>query len=364
MLKDIIKANEIVDFSSNDYLGLSVSQEVIEASSVAGEKYGVGATGSRILSGNFEIFKELEGKIAKDKNEESALIFNTGFQANISVIAALLDKKILGQSPLVFFDRLNHSSMYNGVFLSGAKLVRYRHNDMDHLQELLEDYNSDDSPKFIMSETVFGMDGDVVCMNSLVEISKKHNAFLYLDESHATGVMGKNGYGVTEGVDFCGVPHVIMGTFSKGLGCFGAYISCSENIKDYLVNKASGFIYSTALPPTAIAAASKAWDLVREFSVKRNTLMEESSKLRKELQNMGFNTMNSTTHIIPILIGGEIDAMKLKDSLEQRGIMTSAIRPPTVPPGESRIRIALTVNHTQKNISSLVGALSNIQEVV
>ena len=182
MLKDIIKTNEIVDFSSNDYLGLSVSQEVIEASSIAGEKYGVGATGSRILSGNFEIFKELEGKIAKDKNEESSLIFNTGFQANISVIAALLDKKILGKTPLVFFDRLNHSSMYNGVFLSGAKLVRYRHNDMDHLQKLLEDYNSDDSPKFIMSETVFGMDGDVVCMNSLVDISKKHNAFLYLDK--------------------------------------------------------------------------------------------------------------------------------------------------------------------------------------
>ena len=316
-------SGKVIDFSTNDYLGLSKSTAVIKASSRAAEKYGVGATGSRILSGDLDIFRELENKISEDKNEEAALVFNSGFQANISVIAALLDKKVLGQAPLVFFDRLNHSSMYNGVFLSGAKLIRYKHNNMEDLEKLLEQSGSDDSPKFIMSETIFGMDGDVVCVERLIEISKKHNAFLYLDESHATGVLGKNGYGLTEGVGFCGVPHVTMGTFSKGLGCFGGYIACSENIKNYLVNKATGFIYSTALPPSSIAAASKAWDLVKLLGDKRKELLYNASQLRIRLQESGFNIMNSTTHIIPVFMGNQENAMRVKKILEDAKMIKS-----------------------------------------
>lgn len=349
-----------IDFSTNDYLGLSQSEVLLDAAKLSGAQFGVGSTGSRLLSGNKKIFEDLEKRIAQDKGTESALIFNSGFQANITVLASLLDQSVLGDKPIVFFDKLNHASLYQAVFLSNAELVRYQHNDADHLSSLLTKFKNDLRPKFIVTETIFGMDGDIAPIEKIFALSKEHEAFLYLDEAHATGIVGHNGYGLSTSINLQEIPHLILGTFSKALGCFGAYVACSNIVKNYLINKCPGFIYSTSLSPMVIGAAAKAWDLVQHFADQRQALSFKAANLRSNLQNLGFNTGNSVTHIIPIILGDENTVMSAKEKLLKQGLIVSAIRPPTVSPGTSRLRIALNVNHTESNLDHLVHALRQI----
>ena len=354
------QSSGFIDFSNNDYLALSKSKELLEAAKIAGDKYGVGSAGSRLLSGNSEIFEDFERKIAKDKNTETALIMNSGFQANMTILAALLDKSVLGNNPIVFFDRLNHSSLYQAIFLSEVELVRYRHNDIIHLADLLSQFANDRRPKFIVTETVFGMDGDVVQLKEIITLAKKYDTFLYLDEAHATGIFGKHGYGLSTNCNFEGIPHLIMGTFSKALGCFGAYIACSDILKEYLVNKATGFIYSTALSPIIIGAASKAWDLIPSFRDKCNKLFSKAHDLRNDLQKLGFDTGLSSTHIIPVILGEEGDVMHAKEKLLKEKIIVSAVRPPSVPQGSSCLRIALNIAHSKSGIARLIDGLSRL----
>jgi len=358
--EDSTQTARVLDFSTNDYLNLSRSKELLDAATIAGSTYGVGATGSRLLSGNREIFETLETQIAKDKNTEAALIFNAGFQANISVLSCLLDSKVLGKKPLVFFDKLNHSSLYNAVFLSGAELIRYSHNNLLHLSELLKKYADTSIPKFIVTETVFGMDGDIADLQEIIALAQSYNAFLYLDEAHATGVLGHKGYGISTDFNLQPINHLIMGTFSKALGCSGAYIACSNIIKGYLVNKSSGFIYSTALSPMVIGAANKAWDMVKHLDDERHALMTKASRLRTTLKTIGFDTGNSETHIIPIIIGTASNTMKTQQQLSKDSIIVSAIRPPTVQPGKSCLRIALTSGHSDEDIDQLIFALKSL----
>ncbi len=349
-----------VDFSTNDYLSLSNSKELLEAAVNAGKQYGVGSTGSRLLSGNKQIFIDLEDKIAQDKGCEAALIFNSGFQANISVLASLLDQNILNSKPLVFFDKLNHSSLYQAVFLSKAELIRYQHNDMDNLSNLLTKYRSSKQAKFIVSETIFGMDGDVADLIRLKQIAQQHQAFLYLDEAHATGVIGKNGYGLSTNIEIQDIPHLIMGTFSKALGSSGGYIACSNILKNYLVNRCSGFIYSTAPSPMVIGAAAKAWEIVKTYTKQREELFLKANFLRTKLQELGFDTATSSTHIIPIILGDEKTTIHAKELLRQENIITSSIRPPTVQPKTSRLRLALNINHSYDDLEHLLFALKKI----
>ncbi|WP_338481600.1 8-amino-7-oxononanoate synthase [Wolbachia endosymbiont (group A) of Nomada hirtipes] len=349
-----------INFSTNDYLGLSQSEVLFDAAKLSGVQFGVGSTGSRLLSGNKKIFEDLEKRIAQDKGTESALIFNSGFQANITVLASLLDQSVLGNKPIVFFDKLNHASLYQAVFLSDAEFVRYQHNDMNHLSNLLIKFKNDLRSKFIVTETIFGMDGDIVSIEEIFALSKEYEAFLYLDEAHATGIIGRNGYGLSTYINLQKVPHLVLGTFSKALGCFGAYIACSNVIKNYLINKCPGFIYSTSLSPMIIGAAAKSWDLVKHFTNQRQTLSFKAANLRNNLQNLGFNTGNSVTHIIPIVLGDEDTVMSAKEKLLKQGLVVSAIRPPTVPSGTSRLRIALNVNHTESNLDYLVHVLQQI----
>ncbi|WP_143688782.1 aminotransferase class I/II-fold pyridoxal phosphate-dependent enzyme [Wolbachia endosymbiont of Laodelphax striatellus] len=353
-------SKSFIDFSINDYLGLSQSEVLFESAKSAGKEFGVGSTGSRLLSGNKKIFEDLEKRIAQDKGTESALIFNSGFQANITVLASLLDQSVLGDKPIVFFDKLNHASLYQAVFLSNAELVRYQHNDADHLSSLLTKFKNDLRPKFIVTETIFGMDGDIAPIEKIFALSKEHEAFLYLDEAHATGIVGHNGYGLSTSINLQEIPHLILGTFSKALGCFGAYVACSNIVKNYLINKCPGFIYSTSLSPMVIGAAAKAWDLVQHFADQRQALSFKAANLRSNLQNLGFNTGNSVTHIIPIILGDENTVMSAKEKLLKQGLIVSAIRPPTVPPRTSRLRIALNVNHTESNLDYLVHVLQQI----
>ncbi|WP_250294745.1 aminotransferase class I/II-fold pyridoxal phosphate-dependent enzyme [Wolbachia endosymbiont of Oedothorax gibbosus] len=353
-------SKNFIDFSTNDYLGFNQSGMLFEAARSAGIKFGVGSTGSRLLSGNKKIFEDLEKRIAQDKGTESALIFNSGFQANITVLASLLDQSVLGNKPIVFFDKLNHASLYQAIFLSNAELVRYQHNDVNHLSNSLTRFKNDLRPKFIVTETIFGMDGDIAPIEKIFALSKEHEAFLYLDEAHATGIIGHNGYGLATSINFQEIPHLVLGTFSKALGCFGAYVACSSVIKNYLINKCPGFIYSTSLSPMIIGAAAKAWDLVQHLADQRQALFFKAVNLRNKLQNLGFNTGDSVTHIIPIILGDEDIVMSAKEKLLKQGLVVSAIRPPTVPPGTSRLRIALNVNHTESNLDHLVHVLQQI----
>jgi 8-amino-7-oxononanoate synthase len=359
-LPNLLDSTEIIDFTNNDYLSLSKRPEILIAAYNAGKKYGIGATGSRLLSGNSEIFHQLESQIAIDKATETSLIFNSGFQANATVLASLLDQTILNNIPIVFFDKLNHVSLYHSVFLSKAQLVRYKHNDMNHLGHLLNYFSKDNRPKFIVAETVFGMDGHILPLDQIVHLAKKHSAFLYLDEAHATGIIGKNGYGLSTTISLKEIPHLIMGTFSKALGGSGAYIACSEIIKNYIINKTSGFIYSTANSPMVIGAALQSWQMIRNFEPERKSLFNLAKYLREQLTDLGFNIGASETHIIPIIMAQENLVISAKEKLLAQGITVSAIRPPSVPLGTSRLRIALNVNHSQTDIDLLIKALRTI----
>jgi 8-amino-7-oxononanoate synthase len=360
VLKNNLNKNNLVDFSSNDYLNLSQSPELIEKASLSMLHSGFGSTGSRLLSGDRDVFHRLEEQIAKDKNTETALIFNSGYQANITSLATLCEPSVLGNQALIFFDKLNHASLYQGAFLSKAKLLRYPHMSFGHLEKLLLKYKDDARPKFIVSETLYGMDGDIIALDKLIALAKSYQALLYLDEAHATGILGKNGYGESTRFDMSSIAHVIMGTFSKGLGAFGAYIACSQKIKDYFINKNSGFIYSTSLPPMLIASVHHAWNLLKTQNKERSHLLSKANLLRSKLKKIVFNTGTSSTHIIPLILQKEEIVMKAFHFLHERGILVSAIRPPTVPPGSSRLRIALTLKHSEDDIFKLTQALEKL----
>ncbi len=351
-----------LDFSSNDYLGLSANADIFHAAVTAAQIHGVGSTGSRLLSGNKELFMEFEAEIARCKSTEAALIFSSGFQCNSSVLSSLLDHKTLHSRPLVFFDRLNHASLYQAVFLSGAQLIRYRHNDADHLESLLSTYAQDERPKCIVTETVFGMDGDKAPLQRITAMAKKYDALLYLDEAHAMGVVGKNGYGMSTEVDFTGVTVVIMGTFSKALGGSGAYVACSRTLVEYIVNFCPGFIYSTAPSPFVIGAAQWGWNLLPRLGEQRRILEKNSTYLRGNLKALGFDVGHSVTHIIPIVFGKEEEAKRMAERLLQHHIKVSCVLPPTVPPGTARIRIALGIHHTQNDMDTLIKALQCIKK--
>ena len=352
----------IADFSNNDYLGLATDPDILAAGYMTAKQYGTGATGSRLVSGNLLPHIELERSIAHDKQTDSALIFNSGFQANATVLACLLDKKILGTEPIVFSDRLNHASLHYACQLQGIRQIRYRHNDLMHLRALLEKYREQTNPKFIVTETVFGMDGDAVDMPILAKLADEFDAFLYLDEAHATGLFGQRGYGLGSG--WIAQRGLAMGTFSKALGGSGAYIACSSQIRDYVVNRCAGFIYSTAPSPYITGAAHAAWARVEQMDALRATFFTQAATLRQQLQALGLNTGASTTHIIPIILGDATLALKWKHHLLEKGLLVSAIRPPTVPPQTSRLRIALNLTHSTAQMNALVDALQDCMQYV
>lgn len=347
-----------LDFASNDYLGLSKDQNIIQASIEASAKYGIGASGSRLLSGNTSLHEKLEKMIAYDKKTEAGIIFSSGFQANISTLSAILNQQVLNAKPLVFFDRLNHSSLYQAIFISSSQLIRYHHNNIKHLEEMLIKYQNDTRPKFIITETIFGMDGDIPDLERIIYLTRKYNALLYLDEAHATGLYGDNGYGISTTLDLSSVCHIIMGSFSKALGCMGGYIACSSVIKEYLINKAPGFIYSTAPSLNVIGAVIKAWQMIPELSKERAIIKNNSEVLISKLKLLGFDLGNTTTNIIPIILGNEKITLDIMQKLRNDNILVSAIRPPTVPASSARLRVAVNAKHTIDDIEKLVFSIN------
>lgn len=340
------EGRRLVNFSSNDYLGLSQHPLLIERSCEWAGRYGAGSGASRLVTGTLAIHQAVEEKLARFKGTEAALILGSGWQANASIIPALL--RGLSGSAVVLTDRLNHASLHHGCAAAGVRQVRFRHNDLDHLEELLDKHGAADTRRFIVTESVFSMDGDRADIARLGDIARRHEAFLYLDEAHATGVLGPKGAGLSGLAG--GEADLVMGTFSKAMGGFGAYVAGSRVLCDYLINACGGFIYSTALPPAVLGAIDAALDLVPAMDTERVLLAERGDNVRARFHAAGIDTADSTTQIIPALVGSAEDALRISAALEEAGVLATAIRPPTVPPGTSRIRLTLSVAHDAADI--------------
>ncbi len=343
---------EFLDFSSNDYLGFSRHPLVIERAREWTASMGVGSGASRLVTGTTEAHLALENRIAAFKGTEAALLFASGWQANAAVLPALL---AAAPGAAVFADRLIHASLHHGCAAAGAREIRFRHNDLDHLESLLEARGSNAPARIILTESVFSMDGDLADLFRLAELARRHEAFLFVDEAHATGALGPGGAGLSATVP--GGVDLAMGTFSKAMGSFGAYVAGSRLLCDYLVNTCSGFIYSTAPPPAVLGAIDAALDLVPAMDVERAKLAALAERLRQGLGQRGVDVGCSRSHIVPAIVGDAGTAVALSGKLAERGMIASAIRPPTVPPGTSRLRLALRVGLDFEDIDRLLGAI-------
>lgn len=346
------EGRSLVDFSSNDYLGLATHPLLAERAREWTLRHGTGSGASRLVTGTSEAVLALEARVAAFKGKEAALVFASGWQANAAAIPALL-AALPGAA--VFADRLIHASMHAGLAAAGVRQHRFRHNDCDHLEELLASKGAEAPARVILTESVFSMDGDVADLSRLAAIARAHDAILFVDEAHATGVLGPQGRGLAAqvpGID------VVMGTFSKALGGFGAYVAGSRALIDWLTNAASGFVFSTAPPPAVFGAVDAALDLVPGMDAERAHLVALAHRLRAGLAKLGIDHGASASQIVPAVIGAEADAMALASALEARGLLAAAIRPPTVPPGTSRLRLALRAGHGEPDIDALLDAIA------
>jgi len=341
-----------INFSSNDYLGLRFNEVLIGRAMQWAEIYGVGSGASRLVTGNLDLFAPIEAKVAHLKKKPAALVMASGFQTNAAVLQALFDRNVLDAEPLVFADRLNHASMHFGCQAAGVRQVRYRHCDASHLGELLSQYQGDDRPKFILTESVFSMDGDIAPLAAIARLAREHEACLIVDDAHATGILGEGGSGLSGEAD------IVIGTFSKALGGFGGYVAATETVRDYLTNRCGGVIYSTALPPPVLGAIDAALDLVPGLDAERTHVANLAERFRAGASAIGLNTGASTTQIVPIILGAPEAALAMSGRLRQAGLWATSIRPPTVPPGTARLRLAFTAAHQESDIDRLLDALS------
>ena len=345
------KRKTLLNFSSNDYLGLSQNNTIKNDTIKIIKKYGIGSGSSRLVSGNFDFHEKIERELAKKKKSETTIIFSTGYLANYSILSSILSSNIFKKNPIVFSDKLNHQCIYEGCKDKRINFLRFHHNNMNHLEYLLKKNKFKQNPKFILSESIFSMDGDFADIESLVNLKKKYNSFLFLDEAHATGVYGKNGFGLS--LEFNNDIDCVTGTFSKAFGSFGAYVSCSKNLKSFLINKCPSFIYSTSLPFSLLASIYSGIKIIPKLKNERKKLIKNSYFLRTMLNKEGFNIGNSQTNIIPIIIGNSKKALIISKKLEKKGFYVVPIRPPSVPPNSSRLRISITSSHSQNNIKKL-----------
>jgi 8-amino-7-oxononanoate synthase len=335
-----------LNFSSNNYLGLANDPRVMKASCEAVEKFGAGGTSSRLIAGTLDIHLELEEKLAALKSKEKALVYPSGYQTNVGVISALCNS-----GDCIIMDRLNHASLWDGARLSGARIFVYPHRDMDGLERILK-RTKGYQKKLIITDSVFSMDGDLAPLREIVELAQEHKCWTMVDEAHATGIFGKKGSGLCELLGVESGIDIVMGTLSKALGSQGGFVCGSKELIDFLINRSRAFIYSTALSPASAGAALKALELVETEPERRETLLNNSGLLARNLN------IKSASQIIPLFVGDTAKTIELSAKLFEKGIYAPAIRPPTVPENECRLRFSLTFDHTPDDIKKLVDALS------
>lgn len=343
----IINGQKLLNFSSNDYLGLADLDDFNRAflKNIDPEKiFLFGSTSSRLLSGNCEAYNELESVICKKYHIDSCLIFNSGYHANTGVIPALMKKK-----DLILADKLVHASIIDGIRMSEAECIRYRHLDYNHLESIIKKNRDKYRSVLIISESVFSMDGDIADLKTLIEIKKKYDCLLYIDEAHAVGVFGKSGLGIAEEVECIHEIDILTGTLGKAFASLGAYVLSSGTIREYLINKVRPFIFTTALPPINLMWSNYVFDNLTDLKVQRESVIQNSSYFRKRL---GLNKSEGS-QIIPIIIGENKKCIEISEYLKNEGYYVPAIKPPTVPEGSSRLRVSITACFSEEEIKKL-----------
>jgi 8-amino-7-oxononanoate synthase len=341
---------DLLDFSSNDYLGLTRHPLLLVEAAEALSRFGTGAGSARLMSGNFELHRRLEAALAALKDQEAALLFGSGYLANIGIIPALV-----GRHDVVFSDRLNHASIYDGCRLSGASLHRFAHNDCNQLEDLLKRHRGKNEA-LIVVESLYSMDGDFCPLAEVVALKERYDCRLLVDEAHATGLFGANGAGLLAAANLADRVDLVMGTLGKALGGYGAYVAARREMIAFLINRARSFIFATALPPATTAAALAAVALLATEPELRQELWQRVEVFKNSLKLGGIEADLGPSQIIPLTVGGSKAALQAADRLRQRGIYATAVRPPTVPAGSARLRFSIT-NHLSADELSAAAAI-------
>jgi 8-amino-7-oxononanoate synthase len=347
----VLDGKPVLLLCSNNYLGLADHPRVREAAADAAMRWGVGAGASRLVSGNMTLHRRLEERIAAFKGTQSAVLFGSGYLANLGVVPALARR-----SEVVFSDELNHASIVDGCRLAGAETFVYRHCDVDHLAWGLR--NADGRGALIVTDGVFSMDGDVAPLGEICELAARYGARVVVDEAHATGAFGPGGRGSVAEAGLEDEVDMIVGTLGKALGSYGAYVCCDDMMARYLVNSARTLIFSTGLPPAAVAAAMAALELLQEQPRRVERLADNSDALRDELAREGFDVSGSQSQIVPLIVGDAGLAMRICEAALEQGVFAQAIRPPTVADGTSRLRLAVMASHTKPELRDAARVLA------
>jgi 8-amino-7-oxononanoate synthase len=340
-----------IDFSNNDYLGLANHFEVAKAAADAYMKYGAGSKGSRLLGGNHKIFEETESWLANWKGSEAALIFNSGYSANLGIISALCDSKTH-----LFCDRLSHASILDGYAIGTGKLHRFKHNNPPDLEKALKGVDAE-SFKLIAVEAVYSMEGDIAPLKEYADLAEKYGALLYVDEAHSDGILGPSGRGLVAQLGLENKVHLSLTTFGKAYGTMGACVFGSKLLIDYLISNARSFIYSTAISLGAVAAMQKAVEVSTRENFRRESLFKMFTGFRQKITEAGIDCLQSETQIVPIVLGTVEKAQKCKEFLREKGFCVPCIRPPTVPNGTARLRINITAAQKANDVEDLADAL-------
>lgn len=357
----IVDGQRMLNLSSNDYLGLANDRKLRQEfrESLTTETFMPTSSSSRLLTGNFGIYDRLEQQLADSFGTEAALTFNSGYHANTGILPA-----VSNTHTLILADKLVHASLIDGIRLSAAKCIRYRHNEYNQLERLLQVNHSEYERIIVVTESIFSMDGDEADLRKLVRLKKQYpNVLLYVDEAHAFGVRGQRGLGCAEEQDCINDIDFLVGTFGKALASAGAYIVCRKVIREYLINKMRTFIFTTALPPVTVQWTSFMLERLAGFRQRRETLRFLSNQLREALKNKGYDCP-STSHIVPLITGESCVAIRKAEELQRKGFYALPVRPPTVPEGTSRIRFSLTAEIRESEMEKLINEISKDEKPV
>ena len=344
-----LNGKEVVNLSSNNYLGLANHEEVKEAAIEAVRTYGAGAGAVRTIVGNYNLIGELEDKLAEFKREEAVMCFQSGLNCNIGVIQAIVER-----GDLIISDALNHASIIDGIKLSKADKAIFKHSDMDDLERILKEKAEDYNNILIITDGVFSMDGDLAKLPQIVDLAEQYGALTYVDDAHGSGVLGESGRGTVDHFKLHGRVDFIIGTLSKAIGVVGGYVAGKQETKIWLSHRARPLLFSTALPPAATAAAMKSVELLMSSSEFTDRLWDNANYFKEKLGKLGFNTGHSETPITPVIIGSEADTMKFSKALLEAGVYVSGIVFPTVPKGTGRLRCMISASHTKEDLDYAV----------
>ena len=339
----VLDGTPVLLLCSNNYLGLADHPRVREAAADAAMRWGAGTGASRLVSGNMTLHRRLEERLASFKGTQSAVLFGSGYLANLGVIPALARR-----GEIVFADELNHASTADGCRLAGAEVFAYRHGDVEHLAWGLR--NADGRGALIATDGVFSMDGDVAPLEEIVELARRHDVRVMVDDAHGDGTLGPGGRGTIAEAGLDGEVDVIVGTLGKAFGSYGAYVACDDPMARYLVNSARTLMFSTGLPPAAVAAAMAALELLAEQPRRVERLADNAAALRDELAREGFDVSGPETQIVPLIVGDAGLALRICEAALEQGVFAQAIRPPAVPEGTSRLRLAVMASHTKEEL--------------